>query len=110
MDEVSPWGSDVYLATDRDVPNMPMEHLSGTFMTKVFIGPYLHIGQWFKQMETHVKEHGRTLQKLYFFYATCPKCSKQFGKNQVVRFARLESTLENRQSRRGRCPEGCTCC
>jgi hypothetical protein len=41
-------------------------------------------------METHVREHGRTLQKLYFFYATCPKCAKQFGKNQVVGFARVE--------------------
>jgi hypothetical protein len=90
VDEVSPWGSDVYLAIDREVPNMRMEHLSGTFMTKVFSGPYRDIGQWIKQMETHVRERGRTLQKLYFFYATCPKCAKQFGKNQVVGFARVE--------------------
>jgi len=27
-DEVSPWGSDVYVAVDRDVPNAKMERLS----------------------------------------------------------------------------------
>jgi hypothetical protein len=88
-DEVSPWGCDIYMATDRAVPGMQMEYLSGTFMTKVFTGHFREIGSWIKQMETTVKEHGRTLEKLYFFYATCPKCAKHFGKNQVVGFAQV---------------------
>jgi hypothetical protein len=49
VDEVSPWGSDIYLATDRPVPNMQTEYLSGTFMTKVFTGPYRNIGTWIIQ-------------------------------------------------------------
>lgn len=89
VDEVSPWGSDVYIATDRDVPDMHMEYLSGTFMTKVFVGPFRDIGSWIARMKTYVDEHGRQLDKLYFFYATCPKCAKHFGKNQVVAFARV---------------------
>jgi hypothetical protein len=89
VDEVSPWGADVYMATDRAVPDMPMEYLSGTFMTKVFTGPYRDIGSWIAQMETLVKEKGLELEKLYFFYATCPKCAKHFGKNQVVAFANV---------------------
>lgn len=40
-------------------------------------------------MEALVKEKGRHLEKLYFFYATCPKCAKRFGKNQVVAFANV---------------------
>jgi len=93
VDEVSPWGSDVYMATDRDVPNMPMEYLSGTFLTKVFTGPYRDIGRWINQMEAYVKDQGRKLEKLYFFYATCPKCAKHFGKNQVVAFAKVEGSV-----------------
>ncbi|MEY3125144.1 MAG: hypothetical protein RLZZ573_1664 [Pseudomonadota bacterium] len=90
VDEVSPWGSDVYIATDRPVPDMHTEHLSGTFMTKVFTGPFRDIGSWIAKTETFVKEHGKTMDKLYFFYATCPKCAKRFGKNQVVAFAKVQ--------------------
>ena len=89
VDEVSPWGSDVYLATDRDVPGVEMVPLSGTFLTKVFEGPYRDIGKWMRAMEEYVASRGRTLQKHYFFYATCPKCAKHFGKNQVVLFAQV---------------------
>ena len=49
-DEVSPWGSDVYVAVDRDVPNAKIERLSGTFLTKVFEGPYRNVGKWMEQM------------------------------------------------------------
>jgi hypothetical protein len=90
VDEVSPWGSDIYIATDRPVPNMQTEYLSGTFMTKVFTGPFRDIGSWIAQTETFVREHGREVDKLYFFYAICPKCAKHFGKNQVVAFAKVK--------------------
>lgn len=90
VDEVSPWGSDVYIATDRPVPNMRTEYLSGTFMTKVFTGPFRDIGSWIAQTEASVGAHGKEVDKLYFFYATCPKCAKHFGKNQVVAFAKLK--------------------
>jgi len=88
-EEVSPWGSDVYVAVDRDVPKATMVKLSGTFMTKVFEGPYRHIGKWMTEMEQLVAAKGRKIDKTYFFYATCPKCAKHYGKNQVVLFARL---------------------
>ncbi len=88
-DEVSPWGSDVYLATDREVPNAEMVKLSGRFFTKVFEGPYSDIGRWIAQMNEAAQDRGYTVEKMYFFYATCPKCAKHFGKNQVVLFARV---------------------
>ena len=90
VDEVSPWGSDIYMATDRPVPGMPNMHLSGTFMTKTFTGPYRDISSWVEQTETFVRERGKKVDKLYFFYATCPKCAKHYGKNQVVVFAKVE--------------------
>lgn len=88
-DEVSPWGSDVYLAVDRDVPGVRMEKLSGTFLTKVFEGPYRDVGKWMRAMEDDVRGQGEGVEKIYFFYATCPKCAKRLGKNQVVLFAKL---------------------
>lgn len=88
-DEVSPWGSDIYLAVDGEVPGAKIDHLSGTFMTKVFEGPYRHIGKWTKAMDQHVHDAGHEVDKMYFYYATCPKCAKHFGKNQVVLFAKV---------------------
>lgn len=90
FDEVSPWGSNIYIATDRIVPGMQTESLSGTFMTKVFTGPYRDIGSWIAQMEAFVDERGKEVDRLYFFYATCPKCAKHYGKNQVVTFAKVK--------------------
>lgn len=88
-DEVSPWGSDVLLATDRPVPDAEMVTLSGTFLTKVFEGPYRDIGKWIQSMNAYVASKRRTVEKLYFFYATCPKCAKHFGTNEVVLFAKV---------------------
>jgi hypothetical protein len=79
LDEVSPWDSDVFLATDRDVPTMKMKHLSGTFLTRFFSSQYRDIGKWIAQTEAYVKEKGRAVEKLYVYYATCPKCAKYDG-------------------------------
>ena len=89
-DEVSPWGSDVYTAVDRsELPGATIEALSGTFMTKVFEGPYRDVGKWIHEMEDHVRSRGHEVKKMYFFYATCPKCAKHYGKNHVVLFAQV---------------------
>ncbi len=89
VDEVSPWGSDVYFAVDRDVPGADVVSMTGTFLTKVFEGPYGDMGRWISTMHEHVTSRGKALDKLYFFYATCPKCAKHFGKNEVVVFAKV---------------------
>jgi len=89
IDEVSPWGSDIYVAVDGDVPNARIERLSGTFVTKAFDGPYRDVGRWIAEMEAFVASRGQRTQKLYFYYATCPKCAKALGKNQVVLFAQV---------------------
>ena len=88
-DEVSLWGADVYFSADRDVPGAAMAELSGTFITKVFEGPFSQIGAWTTAMQKYVRAQGLTPERLYFYYATCPKCAKRFGKNQVVVFAKL---------------------
>ena len=88
-EEVSPWGSDIYLAVDRDVPGMTVEKISGTFLTKTFEGPYRHAGKWAHAMEEYVRSQGKDVERMYFYYATCPKCAKELGENRVVLFAKV---------------------
>ena len=83
-DENSLWGRDLYIAVSKEVPEAENVRISGTFLTKVFEGPYKNIGKWVKEMKAYVKAKGREIKKMYFFYTTCPKCAKFYGKNYTV--------------------------
>lgn len=85
----SPWKGEHYMEVAKEVPGIENVRLSGTFLTKVFEGPYKEAGKWVKEMETMVESKGKTLKKLYFFYTTCPKCLKHWGQNYVVGFAEI---------------------
>ncbi len=88
-DEKSMWGSDIYIDVSRDVPGAQMAKLSGTFLTKVFEGPYQNAGKWAQEMKEYVEGKGKEIKKLYFSYTTCPSCAKAYGKNYVVLFAQI---------------------
>src|SRR5450830_1574005 len=88
-DENSLWGADVYIAIAKDIPGARTTTLSGTFLAKVFEGPYRNVRNWIEEMKSFAKGKGKALQKLYFFYTTCPKCAKKYGKNYVVILAQL---------------------
>ncbi len=88
-DENSLWGADVYLEVAKDVPGASMATISGTFLSRVFEGPYRDIRKWIEDMKALVRGQGKDLRKLYFFYTTCPKCAKKYGKNYVVILARV---------------------
>jgi len=88
-DEKSMWGSDIYIDVIKDVPGAQMAKLSGTFLTKVFEGPYRDAGKWAKEMAEYVKSKGKEMKKLYFSYTTCPRCAKAYGKNYVILFAQI---------------------
>jgi hypothetical protein len=89
-DDRSPWGANIFIEVKGAVPGATMDRLSGTFLTKVFEGPFRDAGKWAQQMAWYVASRGRTLEKLYFGYTTCPSCSKAYGKNYVVLFARVK--------------------
>lgn len=88
-DENSLWGADVYLAVNQDVPGATMATISGTFITKVFEGPFQDVRKWIAQMVEFVQGKGHAVEKLYFYYTTCPKCAKKYGKNYVVLLAKV---------------------
>ena len=89
-DEKSLWGADIYIDIAKDVPGAQMSSISGTFLTKVFEGPYQNAGKWAKDMAKYVESKGKQMKKLYFSYTTCPKCAKAYGKNYVVLFAQTD--------------------
>ena len=83
-DEKSLWGADIYIAVSKEVPGAEMVRVSGTFLTKVFEGPYKNAGKWAKEMAEYVKAKAKNMEKMYFFYTTCPKCAEFYGKNYTV--------------------------
>ena len=89
-DEKSMWGSEIYIDVAKEVPGAQMATLSGTFLTKVFEGPYQDVGKWAAEMVEYVKNKGKELKKMYFSYTTCPKCAKVYGKNYVVIFGQIK--------------------
>jgi hypothetical protein len=88
-DENSLWGADVYIEASKDVPGSRMENISGTFLSKVFEGPYSKIRNWIGEMKAFVESKGKSPTQLYFYYTTCPKCARKYGKNYVAILAKV---------------------
>lgn len=87
--DLSAWKCENFFHVTKEVQGAENVKLSGTFMTKVFEGPYSSIPTWIREMETYVSGKGKNIKKLYFYYTTCPKCAKKYGKNYVVLFAEV---------------------
>jgi hypothetical protein len=88
-EDTSLWGADLYIAVSKDVPGAKMERISGTFLSKVFEGPFKDAGKWLKQTNDYVRSKGKEAKKIYFFYTTCPSCAKAYGKNYTVTLAKV---------------------
>lgn len=84
------WTGEHYFAVTKDVPGQSMVRMTGDYVTKVFEGPYKYIPIWEKDMKAYIKSKGKKMKKPYFFYTTCPKCAKYYGKNYVVAVSEVE--------------------
>jgi len=81
--------TELYIPVKEEIAGLKNVRLSGTFLTKVFEGDFSKAKQWVNEMNAFVKEKGKKMKKLYFYYTTCPKCAKKYGKNYVVGFAQV---------------------
>lgn len=88
-DDCSLFGMDMYIAVSKDVPGARMQKISGTFLSKVFEGPFKDTGKWMKEMNAYVASKGKSAKKMYTFYTTCPSCAKYYGHNYVVLLAQI---------------------
>lgn len=88
--DLSPWKCEHYLAVKKEVPNCNNVKFSGTFLTKVFEGPYKEVKNWHKEMKELAEKKEVDSNEIYFYYTTCPKCIKKWGKNYVVGFLKIK--------------------
>ena len=87
--ERSLWKAEFYIAVAKDVPKAKMDEISGTFLTKVFEGPFSQGGKWGKEMTKYVRSKGKEPKTIYMYYTTCPRCAKVYGKNYTVLLAQV---------------------
>jgi hypothetical protein len=87
--DTSAFGAEHLFAVTKGVPDEEMTTLSGDYITKVFEGPYKNTKRWHEDMRSLAKSHGAGDQPVWFFYTTCPKCAKAYGKNYVVGIAEV---------------------
>jgi hypothetical protein len=85
----SPWKSELYMNVTKEVPETENVKLSGTFISKVFDGPYNHVPKYIKELDSYLASMNKKAVKYYFYYTTCPKCAKKFGHNYIVAIAEV---------------------
>lgn len=87
--DLSPWKAEHFFAASKNVEGEEMVLLSGDFLTRLFQGPFSQMGEWAREMEAAAAAAGKPGAEIWFYYPTCPKCSKAYGVNPVVGLARV---------------------
>jgi hypothetical protein len=85
----SPFKSEIYMGAAKHVEGADNVTISGTFLARVFDGPYNAIPKFLKEMDVYLSEKGKKAKKYYVHYAYCPKCSKKYGHNYMILFAEV---------------------
>jgi hypothetical protein len=88
-DHTSAWNMDLYIEVAKEVPGAAHARISGTFISKVFEGPFKEAGRWCQEMAAWVQAQGKAMKRQFMYYTTCPKCAKHYGKNYVVILAEI---------------------
>lgn len=86
----SAFKSEIYLSVTGPVKGADNSKLSGTFVSKVFAGPYNAIPKFIKQMSEYLSKKGKAALDYYVHYAYCPKCAKKYGNNYMILFAKVK--------------------
>lgn len=85
----SPWKSEIYMTVTKNIPEGKITKLTGTFISRVYDGPYNHVPQWIKENDEYLASKNLKAKKYYFHFAYCPKCMKKYGHNYCVTFAQV---------------------
>ena len=87
--DLSAWKAEHLFSISKTVPEEDAVTLTGDFITKVFEGPYRDAKNWHGEMKDLARARGSNADEVYFFYTTCPRCAKKYGKNYIVGVARI---------------------
>ena len=88
--DVSMWRAEQLYRVAQPIEGADNVTLDGTFLTLTFEGSYSQAGKWYKNMQEYAAEKGKEPQEVYFFYTTCPKCAKHYGKNYTIGFVNVD--------------------
>ena len=61
--DISPWQSEHFLSVTKEVAGLENVKLSGTFLSKVFEGPYKDAPKWMAAMQEYVHSQGKKAKK-----------------------------------------------
>jgi hypothetical protein len=89
-DHTSNWNIDQYIAVNKNIPNASNTTISGKFYSKVYEGDFSSTGNWYKDFLDNTRKKKLNIEKIYFWYTTCPKCAKKYGKNYVVIIGKIK--------------------
>ena len=85
----SPWKSELFMTVTKEIRGADNVKLSGTYISRVFDGPYNSPPKWIKEMEAYVASKGKKTMRFLFYFTTCPRCAKIYGHNYAVVFAQV---------------------
>jgi hypothetical protein len=85
----SAFKSEIMWSVNKEVSGANNVTVSGTFVSKVFDGPYNDVPKFMKEMDSYLAERGKKALDYYVHYAYCPGCAKKHGHNYVVLFAKV---------------------
>jgi hypothetical protein len=85
----SAFRSEIYFSVTGKVKEAKNVNLSGTFVAKVFDGPYKAVPKFIKEMNEYLAKKGKKAKDYYIHYAYCPKCAKKYGNNFMIIFAKI---------------------
>jgi len=85
----SPFKSELFLAITKEIQGEENVMLSGTYMSKVFDGPYNHVPRFMKEMDGYLASLKMKAKKYYFYFAYCPDCAKKYRHNYIVAVAEV---------------------
>jgi hypothetical protein len=86
--DLSPWKAELLFAVSAPVPEEEWVTLTGDFVTEVFEGSYRYAKDWYAETQGLAIASSATPDEVNFFYTTCPKRAKTYGKNYVVGLVR----------------------
>lgn len=88
----SAFRSNIYISVTGDVPGAKNVKIPGKFIARVYDGPYNSIPKFIKDMNIYLETEGKKIPKddeYYIHYAYCPKCSKKYGHQYMILFAKI---------------------
>lgn len=83
----SAFRSEIYYTVTHEVPGANNTTLTGSFVARVFDGPYNDVPVFIKEMEQFLAEKNQKALDYFVHYAYCDKCAKSRGHNYMVLFA-----------------------